>query len=79
MAACQTPQGEDSAAPGTVSFDRFHGVFRATRQETARGWQQGRYEQLIAAHRSAQRYARYPGTTLPFHLITPAQRPTDAP
>ena len=64
--------------PGTVPFDCFRSVFRASWQEAAGGRQQGRYEQLIASHRSAQRHARHPYTIAPFHLITPARRPTNA-
>jgi hypothetical protein len=71
MAARQPPRGEDNAAQRTVPLDCFHSVFRACRQEAAGGRQQGRYEQLIAAHRGAQRHPRYPRTMLPFHLITP--------
>jgi hypothetical protein len=79
MTAGQPPRGENNATPSTVPFDCFCGVFRAGRQEAAGGRQQWRYEQFIAAHRSAQGHARHPRTLLPFHLITPARRPTNTP
>jgi hypothetical protein len=78
MAAGQPPRGEDNTAPRTVPPDCFRGVFRAAWQEAARGRQQRRYEQLIAAYRSTQRQAQHPRTILPVHLITPAWRPTNA-
>jgi hypothetical protein len=79
MAAGQPPRGENNAAPGPVSLDCFRGVFRAGRQEAAGRWQQGRYEQLIAAHHGAQHHPHHPRTLMPFHLMTPARRPTNTP
>src|SRR6201998_873533 len=78
MEAAHPPQGEDNAVPGTVTLDCLRSVFRTRWQEAAGGRQQGRYEQLIASHRSAPRHARHPYTIVPFHLITPARPPTNA-
>jgi hypothetical protein len=68
-------QRETNTPQGTMPFDRFGSVFRATRQKAAGGRQQRRHEQLIGANRRLQRQAQHPRTILPFHPTAPCGAP----
>lgn len=54
VASRKPADGQPTSVQRAVSLQRFHGVRRTTRHESARRWQQGRQRDLITAHQKNQ-------------------------
>ncbi len=54
VASRKPADGQPTSVQRPVSLQRFHGVRRTARHESARRWQQGRQRDLITAHQKNQ-------------------------